>query len=495
MSILQLKKKLSFILAAAIYLTGTNKVASAAEDTWFTVKAPFSNTETKEFEQSFLFSERFFPESGYIYQHELAKASLGMAVAAFSSLESMRGYGVSANIGREKNISAVYKSLGFENCRYFNYDAPLNDSSAKVAFSIASKPIKAGNYTLVAVVPRGGGYGAEWGGNFVVGDGVYHESWYGAARGVVSALTEYIRGLSADSKVKIWLTGYSRGGAVANLAAAMLDKPEQAMWKPEDIYAYTFAAPRPVVSKSSAHPEGEFTADPLFDNIYNIINPADPYPNLPLANWGFNWYGVSYCFQTQLFSQDVSVEYRKLTEKEYNPDLTAGQRTRGIEETLMALYPDKALYVKKLQPVLSEFATFLWTKQPDADGNWVQRESMAEFFYRYGDKGKNSYNAAMILLRLEEAVRAKVKAVTPLSSQSRETIALFSAFCQVNGFTPGEMKRIITVLAEYFQETGADGFALGMDLFKGTLRQEHYPEVYIACMRAMDAEQQFARLK
>ncbi|MDR1559759.1 MAG: hypothetical protein LBS84_08710 [Clostridiales bacterium] len=488
-----MKRIKTLILTAAVCLAGSTQITPAAQDKWFTAKAPLSNGQSKEFESSFLFSESYFRQSGYIYQDELAKASLGLAVSAFSSLDSMSQYGASADAGREKNIAAAYETLGFENRRYFNYDAPLNDSSAKVAFSIASKPMPAEGYTLVAVVPRGGGYGAEWGGNFVVGSGVYHESWSKAAETVVSELTEYIRNLNAGGKVKIWLTGYSRGAAVANLAAAMLDKSDKALWRPEDIYAYTFASPQPVVGKTSGHPEGEDTANPLFGNIFNIVNPADPYSALPLADWGFTRYGVSYYLLTESVSRGVSDEYRKLTGQEYDPKLTSENRIRGIEETLMRLYPDRAMYVKKLQPVLSEFVTFLCTKQPDADGKWIHGENMSAFLSRYGDKGKKSYNAAMDLIDLEEAARAKLNAGKPLSDQARETIAFFTAFCQVNGFTLGEMTRIVTTLAQYLRETGTDGLTPGTDLFTGILRREHYPEVYIACMKSMNGVEQFTR--
>ena len=49
------------------------------------------------------------------------------------------------------------------------------------------------------------------------------------------------------------------------------------------IYCYTFATPE-VTTFDTAH-------DSLYDNIFNIMNPSDMVPRLPLASWGYERYG------------------------------------------------------------------------------------------------------------------------------------------------------------------------------------------------------------
>ena len=51
----------------------------------------------------------------------------------------------------------------------------------------------------------------------------------------------------------------------------------------ESIYCYTFATP-------GVTPSGN-ASDPLYGNIFNILNPSDMVPRLPLESWGYERYG------------------------------------------------------------------------------------------------------------------------------------------------------------------------------------------------------------
>lgn len=71
----------------------------------------------------------------------------------------------------------------------------------------------------------------------------------------------------------IILTGHSRGAAVANLLAVLLNQ----VYDSSKIFAYTFACPQTI--KTSL----KFTDY----NIFNFINSSDIVPYLPLSFWGF----------------------------------------------------------------------------------------------------------------------------------------------------------------------------------------------------------------
>ena len=109
-----------------------------------------------------------------------------------------------------------------------------------------------------------------------------------AAREIGAEVVSWVeesRALGAE--VSVLLVGHSRGGAIANLVAAELDDlraqaGDAASFGP--VYAYTFAAPATTLA-SDARSE-------RYGNIFNIANPSDIMPYLPLSAWGYERYGV-----------------------------------------------------------------------------------------------------------------------------------------------------------------------------------------------------------
>ncbi|MCR5809277.1 MAG: InlB B-repeat-containing protein [Clostridiales bacterium] len=85
--------------------------------------------------------------------------------------------------------------------------------------------------------------------------------------------------LSAEEEASVayWLTGHSRGAAVANLMASYL------VDEGEEVFAYTFAAPY-----NTANTEASAAK---YDCIFNLVNSNDFVPTLPMPEWGFTRYG------------------------------------------------------------------------------------------------------------------------------------------------------------------------------------------------------------
>ena len=275
-----------------------------------------------EFPWKFTYDDNYFSKSSYDYNHDLAKMSLGMAIAGYSSVESDVHWGENADVGRESYIADAFNHIGFDNdtftddssTRWFrNYNISLNYDDSKVAIAIAKKTIyiDGSPNTLISVVLRGGGYGSEWADNFNItgGEPGYHAGFYEASRKASSYVRGYITKLIAESRiegdVKLWITGYSRSAAVANLLAASLDKyykqnPGQVAL--DNIYTYTFATPQNVIMAdhpndfTDAYINGYIHSKETFDNIYNIINPADFVPQMVLSDWGFARYGINKYF-------------------------------------------------------------------------------------------------------------------------------------------------------------------------------------------------------
>ena len=253
----------------------------------------------------------------YRYQPLLATASLCLALSAFSNQENLSWNSTldPQDHRRAYNVERLYKTLGYTNAEYVNYDTALTDTSDKVAFSMAMKHIDDGEGhtdTVIAVPLRGGGYGGEWGSNFnLTMDGYYgnHVGFQRAANGVRSALEDYLTKLKAEGKikgeVKLWFTGYSRASATANLLAHDVSALSSLGGVPiqrKNVYAYTFATP------AGANIVGQ----DVDDNIFNIVSPVDLGSRVAPGARGCGRYGITLVLPTQN-NQKLMDTYRDLS--------------------------------------------------------------------------------------------------------------------------------------------------------------------------------------
>lgn len=236
-------------------------------------------------------------DDGYGYSADLAKASLCLEMTTFSTNANTtwRGEGIGTAISRTENVRELLNNLNFSSIQYVNYDVPLDDTSDKVAYTLAMKYIAnkdGGTDTLIAVPIRGGGYGGEWASNFNVynSDEKLSRNHYGfqtAANDVLSGLSDYVQSHEIKGDLKIWAVGFSRGAAVANLLGRALNNATIGGIKPNvvDIYVYTFATPAGASRDS---------AETFFDpNIFNIVSPVDLVPRVAPTAWGFTRYGTT----------------------------------------------------------------------------------------------------------------------------------------------------------------------------------------------------------
>lgn len=221
----------------------------------------------------FEYSDSFFSRSACSYNHKLALMSLGMTMSAFTR----------KNEG-DKYIRSLLCDIGCDDrtieSRKFGQQKPCDDTCAYI---FAAKRIPGDNF-LIPVVIRSHRYGGEWVSNAHAVEEDCPDFSVGfkkAADGVYDALLSYIDRRGFDmSKLKIWVCGFSRGGAVSNLLGARLSF-ESGISK-DNIFVYTFAAPLTVYDRRA-----DFT-----DNIFNILSEMDAVPRLPLHYWGLRRYGT-----------------------------------------------------------------------------------------------------------------------------------------------------------------------------------------------------------
>ena len=229
-------------------------------------------------EAEYYYRDDYFRSSSEVYNPSLATMSLCLELSTWSSYEEK----VWAN--KTKNVRALLDEIGFE--AYAQNDlwssAPTTNSIGVVA---ARKQID--DSTLIALVVRGGGYGDEWGGNFLVGEKNVHEGFAIARDQVLKFLKSYIKEQQITGRIKLWIVGYSRGGAVANMVGCYLnhmDVYEKMSMFPDgklatsDMYCYTFEAPQGTIKLNSSYKDL---------NIHNIVNANDVVTLLAPSGWGF----------------------------------------------------------------------------------------------------------------------------------------------------------------------------------------------------------------
>ena len=241
-----------------------------------------------DFPVAFFWDEGHFSYPASEYNPSLANLTLALALSSFAS----NYYGIT-EADQARNAIDLLEQIGFDHIEVNHYFtiAPQEDSMGVIA---AHKAIEAGGemYTLIALSTRGSGYGMEWVGNFNLGTEGYHAGFYIAAREAYRFVTDYVyrHSMYFHDNVKLWVTGYSRGGAVANIVAAWLTQAGAIggiSLEKENIFAYTFSTPRGV-------PRLILDEQSVYTNIHNVLSPADIVAWVAPQLWGFGRYGVDH---------------------------------------------------------------------------------------------------------------------------------------------------------------------------------------------------------
>lgn len=260
------------------------------------------------------FSQDYFEHPSTEYDPHLSTASLGFACSTMT--EATPAYDEEWYTNQSKKAKAFLEKLEF-NTFTINEDYAKSATIDTIGLCCAKKEYE--DYTVVAVAPRSGGYFREWASNVHLGDGsksdYMHEGWYNAANKLINFVTDFVNN-NVTGKVKLWMAGFSRGGATTNIAAALIDNKldkgeslfEKAYTTREDVYAYTFEAPQGANVNSSGVKKPK---DSLYDNIFNIVNPLDIVPKLAMREYGFTRFGIDKYVTNKFYDPDNYKENRR----------------------------------------------------------------------------------------------------------------------------------------------------------------------------------------
>lgn len=283
--------------------------------------------------------DALFDRSATEYNHDLARLGIALSMMTYSEgrfvqvspniktevkdgVTLQTDYSKASQTTRDESYSlSTLKGMGFPEANIRNYyyrDEQRVRDNDTCAYTLAYKTIKRNGKTvpLVMVLVRGTAANAEWASNANVSNSNqtlddYHEGFLLAASEIEVSLRKLMKDCEAESldmsDAVYFVTGHSRGAAVANLVGAWLSGSDQSNTK--DVFTYTFAAPKTV---SEAKVDAR-----AYPNIFNIVNPEDIVTYVPLLNWGYRRFGQTLVLPSRSNSSDYGSEAAAM-QKEFN---------------------------------------------------------------------------------------------------------------------------------------------------------------------------------
>ncbi|MGM9681340.1 MAG: Ig-like domain-containing protein [Eubacteriales bacterium] len=247
-------------------------------------------TQYSESEVSYTVDYRKLFTGNTVYQSDLSTLSSLMSTLIYngSTLES------------ESNSRDIVSWLSYHGMYSVKKVLIGNNSSDnhKSEIALGYKPVyyNGQGKLIITVVVRGtNGTLAEWSSNMDIGNtddfsdypewtvADNHIGFDIAANRLMYQISQYVATILqthpelAAYTPTYWVTGHSRGGAIANIIAAKLIDQGQS------VYAYTFAAPNTTEASTANATK--------YNCIFNIVNSDDFIPYFPLSQWGFKRYG------------------------------------------------------------------------------------------------------------------------------------------------------------------------------------------------------------
>ena len=213
------------------------------------------------FDYNYSYNSNYFSLPTNEYSKELANLSLML----------------DANTYDRESVTNAISSIFFEDIVFSNNWDVTKPAGETYAFAHR----KIGDTEIVLVLFRSTNYKLEWINNFDLGLTGNHKGFNEAADAIYEKLTNYLETNYNNQKIKLWLTGYSRGGVLSSIICDKLLTNKSFNLTKDDIYCYTFATPKSYLT------EGK----PSYDNIFNISFEGDVVSSMFPNELGFSRIG------------------------------------------------------------------------------------------------------------------------------------------------------------------------------------------------------------
>ncbi len=229
------------------------------------------SSEKSYYDLSFQYDDNYFLEDANKYNKNLSLLSFGCSI-------------VSKNV---QTGNAFFDKASFTDIDAKNYQQSNKDNCA---YMLAHKNIQ--DFEVVAVAFRGFDYQVEWANNLEIGNSGDHEGFAKCLGSVYTELQSYISAHCSNKPLKLWINGYSRGGALSNLLASNIIKDKKIDVSQSNMFVYTFEAPRGVYKDNASK----------YENVHNIVNSCDLITNIAPEKYDLFRCGVD----KDIYSAEVS---------------------------------------------------------------------------------------------------------------------------------------------------------------------------------------------
>ena len=210
-------------------------------------------------------------------------------------------------------ISATYKDwvLDFfsdtEFMDSYTHDLDQEPTEDSLGYAFAHKPIN--DFELFVVALRGHEYKKEWSNNSIIGEEGDHNGFLDKSTGLYNDLNSYISSKNTSNKpIKIWMMGYSRGGAIANTVSSLILRGDEINVEAKDLFTYTFEAPASLTEEHAV----------AYQNVHNVVNSADLVTYIPPTHYGLYRCGTN----CEIYDADVATIIKEFDEEINIPNFT-----------------------------------------------------------------------------------------------------------------------------------------------------------------------------
>lgn len=285
------------------------------------------------YDLEFRFEDEYFLGSAKTYSKELALLS----------------YGASLANGKKQSGIDFYTTMGYDNIKpsACYEDDPTIDT---VHYFFAHKSIN--DFNLIALSFRGLDYGAEWGNNLTMGETGDHAGWSIRADEVLEDLKTYLADYQGKT-LKLWISGYSRGAALANVISSKILREETPIVHQDNMFVYTFETPRGLTEEHAI----------AYENVFNLINNADPITKIAPEAYGLYRCGID---------KDI-----------YVTDVDNAVKAFDSTITLPAFTPSEGKYTT--EPELASYIVNSLMKELDTDYAEYSMHTREDFYNNYED--------------------------------------------------------------------------------------------------------------
>lgn len=302
-------------------------------------------------EETCYYSDELFNVSACADNVHLMQMSYALAI----STSEVRGYSYAADL---------LGSIGFTDLAA--EDILEETSRETIGTIIAHK--KMGDNNVIALLIRSDKYDREWASNVIVGNEGDIKGFSDARYKALERLQNYISEYGLTNN-KIWVVGYSRGGAVADLIGVTLNKDFADYSTSYDgLYIYAFEPPAACAD------------DTVYDNINIVVDLNDPIVYVCPPSWDIHVNGkITYIGEEKAMTSYTAilspVEYEETTQKAFLTEFFDWLSSRLTRE----------VFADELEAPLADILEIYFSKTAD------EKSAIIETVSEVGDALKNDF--------------------------------------------------------------------------------------------------------